>query len=555
MFATIRKHQKWLWFIVVAGVIISFVVFFSPENRVFHGRGEYLSSDVVGSINGRPLTRQEYFEAAKEAQLRYKLYAGDWPDESNASRSMFQEDREIHTRLLLNEKMRELGVRVGPKGVTEWIANAFRDPRTGEFRPQFYDEFVRAQLTPRRYTDEDVRRFVEHEVGIQHLIALFGLSGELVTPQEAAELYRRANEMADTQAAFFWSSNFLSKVTITPAELSRFYTNHSASYRIPERIQVSYVAFAATNYLAEAQAQLNQNTNLNKYLEATYQQRGTNMYPGMTPEAAKGKIAEEARKELAIVEARRKANDFTDQLFELKPKQAANLEKLAAAKGLIAKVTDPFTRFEPPPGLTAPPTFAESAFVLTPEEPFPEQPIVGEDAVYVISFKKKIPSELPSLDQIRPRVTEDFRRNQSQELARKAGEDFYRSATNALAHGTNFQAAAAQAKVSVTDLPPFSQKTPVLPEAHGALPSMKAIAFRLSPGEISNYTQTRDGGFVLQLQRIVPADPARIKEELPEFTTELRRRKQVQAFDQWLQKQAQETQIVIQGKKQQQQKM
>ena len=90
---------------------------------------------------------------------------------------------------------------------------------------------------------------------MQQLQQAIGLTGELITPQEAAAVYQRDHQELSAQIVFFSASNYLSSVTVTPAAVAQFYTNYLAEYRLPDRVQVSYVAFEVTNYLAQARAE------------------------------------------------------------------------------------------------------------------------------------------------------------------------------------------------------------------------------------------------------------------------------------------------------------
>ncbi len=67
MFGTIRKHQTWLWAIIITVVIISFVVFFSPYSRM---NDSHRVSANLGSINGETISQEEYVKAYKEICLR-----------------------------------------------------------------------------------------------------------------------------------------------------------------------------------------------------------------------------------------------------------------------------------------------------------------------------------------------------------------------------------------------------------------------------------------------------------------------------------------------------
>ena len=65
---------------------------------------------------------------------------------------------------------------------------------------------------------------------------------------------------------------------------------------------------------------------------------------------------------------------------------------------------------------------------------------MAEDGVYVLGLKKRLPSELPPLESIREKVSEDYRKNQALTLARTAGQSFHGTLTNQLAQSKAFHA-------------------------------------------------------------------------------------------------------------------
>ena len=221
---------------------------------------------------------------------------------------------------------------------------------------------------------------------MQELIATVGLSGKLITPQQAKELYVREHQEVETQAVFFSTSNYQASVSVTPEALSQFYSNQLANYRIPERVQVSYVKFGLSNFLSQAQTEL---TNLTELVDMNLKHIGTNYVRfGNTPEEAKVKIREELLRERALADARKQAADFARPLLEAETMRAEDLEKLAKEKGLPVNVTAPFDREEGPKDLEVGPDFVQKAFSRTPEEPF-AGPIEGADAVYVLALEQK----------------------------------------------------------------------------------------------------------------------------------------------------------------------
>ena len=172
------------------------------------------------------------------------------------------------------------------------------------------------------------------------MATLLGLGGELVTPQEVRALYDREHQELQTEVAFFSASNYLAAVKPTPEQIGLFFTNQAARYRLPERLQVNYVQFPMTNFMAEAVAKINENTNLNELLEAVYQQRGTNYYSdAKSPAEAKQRILQEEQHGLALDLAHKKALEFANTLYAREPLRAENLAAMAKEAGLPVRVT------------------------------------------------------------------------------------------------------------------------------------------------------------------------------------------------------------------------
>jgi hypothetical protein len=96
-------------------------------------------------------------------------------------------------------------------------------------------------------------------------------------PQEVRELYLRQNEELATEAVFFTGSNYLAEIASTPEAISNYWSARQADYRIPERIQVAYVKFDLTNFLAEADQEMAKMTNFDAKIEEAYNQASTNL--------------------------------------------------------------------------------------------------------------------------------------------------------------------------------------------------------------------------------------------------------------------------------------
>lgn len=495
-----------------------------------------------GSIKGRPITREQAFNARKEVMLFYFMNNRRWPTSEDVQDRQLQ--RETLYRVFMVEKLKELDIHVSEKAAGLFMSQLIGDtPR---------EQFEREILAQANLRWDDFDRFVRHQVGIQQMLNVAGLSGRLINPKEAEEIYRQDSEELNVELAVFWSSNYLDKVTLTPDDIGKYYSNHLATYRVPERIQVSYVAFSGTNFFPDADKRMSEITNLDANISEFYFKRGTNQFTGadgkVLPEAeAKAKIKSDMRMELALTSARRKAAEFGSELMEQPDaNNLGNFAKLAAAKGLPVEVSPPFDRMTGLDSTNFPPAFEEEAFKLTTNEPIRFRPTVGETAIYLIAYNKRIPFEFPTLDKVRDKVTADARLSAASDLARKAGTNFASSASNSLATGKSFADLAAQAKVPTLVLPPITEGTSSLTniDERVRMQDLQRVIFDQKPGEASRFIMTRDGGWVAFLKSRTPASETKVKEELPKFVANMRYYRYIEAFNKWLGKQSEVGQLV-----------
>ena len=534
MFGTIRKHQTWLWAVIITLTVISFVVYFSPYSKMNSGGGH---SGDYGTINGEKVTQQQYSNAYREVNLHFFLTSGHWLNEDR-KRSESDVEREVYNWLLLTQKQDQLGIHVSDEAAAEMARHLIQPfQRMGITSPTVFIE----KVLPQQQLDvSDFERYLRHFVGIQELISTFGLSGRLITPQEAKSLYERENQEIATAGVFFTATNYMAAVAAPPEAVAQFYSNRVATYMIPDRIQVSYVKFPSTNFVSQAEKELG--TNLNELVEANLQRIGTNittMFPkARTPEAQKAKIREHVLQQRAMADATEKANELAHSLMD--PATKPDFGAVAKSNGYPVQVSVPFDRSEGPTNLDVGPEFTKAAFALSDDEPF-AGPIPGEDGSYVIALNKRIPHEIPPLDKIRNEVIADYKRAQAVQLARQAGDSFYKTVTNKLSEGAAFTNICAEAHVNPVSLPPFSLSTRDVPEAENfaSLNQLKQAAFSTPPGKVSAFEPTAEGGMMLYVKAKLPLDQAKMDSDMPRFLNSLRSSRQSEAFNDWLNREAQ----------------
>jgi hypothetical protein len=530
MFGTIRKHQGWLWWIIIVVTVSSLVVVFGSKNAGDQARGGRQIDH--GTIDGRPITDAEWRDALREAYLRYFVMRHAWPDK-DSMRSGFNEQEQAYQQLMLIHKLEDYHIDVDPSAAAVMANNILM--QFGNGKPVDIGLFVTNALHP--YAElEDFMRFVRHDLGMRQLVAVVGMGGALITPRDAEALYERSRKERVTQAVFFSNTNYLTSVVVSPDSVMQYYSNHLADYRLPARRQVNYIEFSMEPFLAQAEKDF---TNLNEQVEANMEQIGPNYTRiAKTPEAARAFIRDRLLRQRAAVPARQKASEFAGALFDHPEK----LAELAKTNGLTVKVTEPFDEQTGPEGLVGAEfaaDFTRAAFALSNEDPF-AGPLPGEKAFYVITLNKQLPSEVPSLDKIRDRVTDEYKRNQAIVIARQAGSKFAQTATNALAQGKTWTAICTEARVKPITVPALSiTSTNRFPEIedHIMTDYYKEVAFSTPVGRASDVTPTHDGGMVVYVQQELPIDPNRMKADLPTFVDNVRRQREQEAFYEWFSKQ------------------
>ena len=534
MIGTIRKHSKWLWWVIAGLTVISFLYWGvgpSARNGGIEGNGSY------GTLYGRKITQQDYVNAWNEVRLFYWFRNHDWP-EHNSNIKQKDQDEQIYLRLMLTQKADALGIHVSNDAAAAAAGDLLRSiGRAGQSVP--IDAFVRQILQPEGLTADDFERFARNDVVIQQLVQTMGLAGSLVTPQEVAAAYQRDHQEVSAQIVFLSASNFIAQVNATPAVIAQFYTNYLAQYRLPDRVQVHYVEFNISNYLAAAEQTIGR-TNLDNEVQNLFRQNGMESVPdAKTPEEAKAKIRDFLIRKQALTDARAQANDFATEVFGVNPLLADNLATVAKQKGLTVRLTEPFSSLYGPDQFTAPAAFTKSAFALTPDDPL-AGPIVGPTGVYVIALAKQLPSEIPSLDQIRDRVTQDYRTVSAIMIAQRAGTNFAPELASQLMTGHAFASVCTAAGLHPETLPPFSLSTQDLPELanRASLQQIKQAVFSTPPGHASNFEGTEDGGFIVYIQSKLPVNLAAMNADLPQFTAGLRRQRESELFNQWVQTEA-----------------
>ncbi len=517
-----------------------------------------------GSINGEPIAREDFLAAKREGRLFYRLRTGVWPDGA-------EQDKQIENyawqSLLLDAEIENYKINVTTEAEARFTKELLGVPRDQPMPVEKFQEFVVNELGAKGgLTLDDFDRFIRHQCGQEYLSKLLGMSGKLITPKEAEFFYRRENEPMATEWVHFSATNFYALTVPTDAQLTEYYNKHQADYRLPDRVQVNYVEFLASNYLAQADKMLG--TNLDDRADQYYYQQGADNFRDeagkpLAADAAMAQIKKQLRQFAALTEARKDANAFLTTLSEghddQHPFSPEDLATLAKSKSLIVNTTAPFDEKDGSTNLAVAPAKLHVLFSLRENDPddksrsllYAPSPILGENAVYVVGLKKVYPSQVQALSVIYDKVVADYRAEKALELARAAGEKFDTDLqTGMVQQDKTFDAVCAAAKVKPMALPEFALTTTNRPPQFASKALFERVqeaAFALPNDQCSKFVPTEDGGVIVYVKERLPVDEAKMRQDLPAYLARMREQRQVAAFQEWMQRQLQ-THLVLPAK-------
>ena len=527
MIGSIRKHSNWLWAIIVTAVIASFVIWSDAGG----GRNSFdFGGSDFGKLYGRPITRDQLLKARTAVSVDDALRGG------RARGASADNERQVAELMVLQAKVKEMGIQVSDDAVGKYLRENFKDASTGTFN---YDVFIQNLLQRTRIDESTFLEHIRQQVAIQHMVETVGAASRLVTPREVESDYRRDNERWVTKAALFSVSNRVASITAKPEELTKFYSNRIAYYRIPERSVLVYVRFDATNYIAEAESMISKEAGFTNRLEEFYKQRGAEMFRDendkvLSKEAALRKIRDEASSQGALGLARQAAVRFNDELGALTNVTASSFAMTASKLKVPLRSTTPFRVGERIMGLETVQSLPQRVAGLNAETPYTE-PLDGEGFVVIPMLQTKLPPEIPSFETVRERVLQDYKMDRARAATREAGEKFQATAAAGLASGKRFDDITPSEKVPVISVPEFTTAAQNVAglDSRLNLYLVRNAATTAKSNGVSRYTESSDGGFVLYLEKKEPVSDEAVKLALPTALAEARQQRRMAVFQSW----------------------
>jgi peptidyl-prolyl cis-trans isomerase D len=238
MFEFIRTHRRLVMMILMLLIVPSFVLV---------GVSGYESGDdsgnVVATVGGQKISRQEWEEAQRQQMDRYRQAMGaqfdqkmlDTPEAKQAILDNLVAERALGAEIARSH------LTVSETTLAKAIADIemFRKP-DGSFDMEQYKAVLAAQgMTPEMF-DARMRR----DMAMQQINS--AVQNTAFAPRTVSKRLSDINdEEREVQELLFPAAEFTSQVKVTDEMVKAYYDKNAALFQIPEQVKVEYVVFDA----------------------------------------------------------------------------------------------------------------------------------------------------------------------------------------------------------------------------------------------------------------------------------------------------------------------
>jgi len=240
-------------------------------------------------------------------------------------------------------------------------------------------------------------------------------------------------------------------------------------------------------------------------------------------DAVRPQIAEQLKFERAQTRVQDLATAITAEL-----KTPADLDKAAAKRGLKPQESPLFTRNEPIPGLGASPEVSEQAFTLDTGKV--SGPLRTGTGVAFLTVTGSEAARVPTLAEVKERVTNDLKRKKAQDLARTRAQ----ASAASLKASADFAGAAKAAGLTLRTAENLARGA-AIPEV-GPSPAVDQAVFSLPVGAVSEPITTPNGAVVVRVASRSDVPAADLAKNRDAIRRELASQKRSQFFASYMTK-------------------
>ena len=404
MLNLMRKHARnWLMKVILGIIIIVFVFYFGSM-------GGKQRAERIAMVDGKPIVQADFQKEYQNAVEMYRQrYGQGVTDEMLKSLNLKQQVLEnLINQAVITEKAKAMNIRVTNEDVKAAILANPRFQRDGVFNERIYQETLRAyKLTPEEFEKSQEKILVN--IMVEDLIR----DSVRVTDEEAYEIYRMQNEKINIDFVQISPKTLVAGIKTSPAELEAFLKAHESQFRVPEQVQIKFLAFMGQDYASPGKVSAE---DISDYYDR-HKERWTKDKKVQPLAEVRGSIAVELALANGMYAAADDAKKAHDTIY-----QNENFDAYAAQNKLSVRTTGLFRISNPPPEFKSIVDFAKIASRLEKNEI--SRAIQGEKGYYLLQVVDRKAAYVPALKEIETDVAMQYRDEEAKRLAKKEADDF-----------------------------------------------------------------------------------------------------------------------------------
>jgi len=468
MLDRMRRHKGWLkWSLAL--VVVCFVLLYIPSFLSDRAQGAS-NSAVVASVDGNEITVAEFRRIYNQQMRAYRQSYGANVDERLLKQLGI--DQRIVQQMVEDEaaliEAKRVGIQASDAEVRERILALPAFQENGQFiGDERYRQLLRMQTPPMRPDEfeDEIRRGII----VEKLQA--ALTGWMtVSDAEVTQEFNRRNEKVKLAVVSFPADKFRASVTVSDADVAKYFEEHKDAYRVPEKRKIRFIAIDQEALRAKVNVTGQQ---IERYYNDNIQQYSTpeQIRASHILLKTEGKDDAAVKKEAEDLLAKIKAGADFAELAKEKSEDEASAKK--------GGDLDYFSKGQMVP------EFDKVAFSLAPGQI--SDVVKTQYGYHIIKVVDKKPAATKTLAEVRPQIEDQLRWEQAQAQAQKIADQV----GSELKKPDDFARVAAAHSLTVSESGLFQQDEPIA--GLGLAPSVSQQAFSMKEGEVSDAIRTPQG--------------------------------------------------------------
>jgi peptidyl-prolyl cis-trans isomerase D len=491
---TFQHHFRLIFAVLLVGMIIPFIATIGSTPGVGRAEQKTAMRDFFGHNMMSPREVQALMEDTRlSAQLQYGM--------TNVS----QDD--LQTFLYQRTAAKHLADQVDlPPATTAEITEYIKHLRIfagadGQFDVSRYDAFRNSLKVGSSVTEADIARVVSDDTRMYKIGRLLAGPGYAM-PSDVKEILSKGDTLWTISTATVNYASFAPDLTLTDADITKFFSDNVFRYTIAPRVAVDYVQFPAAAFLGEvsptdAEVREFYDSDPSRF-PAPDAAKGAPVVkadPASTYASVQNTVRQALVAEMAKQKAVKAASDLAYGLYEGKVTRAS-LDAFLANRKLTPASLAPFSAESGPSELGGSKEIANAAFELNADR-FYSEGLPSPTGALVLFWKASLPARDPALSEIRAKVVADATDNQKRIRFAEFGRSLRAGIERRIKSGEAFDKAANEAagsvKIEVKSYPPFSLRQ----QSRDVDPVVYQMLDSLDKGTVSDLQVTADKGLVV----------------------------------------------------------